>query len=152
LEKVMRRYGLLFAVSCLAFSLAPGSMANVVVDKPIDKADGCGFVVDQTGLPVAGVTLTSSAGDFKVSAVSSSDGSFLFPGTSNQSMSITADATGFATAHGTINHMGPAGERKCKRPFYVVLSLGNTVRGSYLTLSQKDVPKPPKQPKDRMGR
>ncbi len=147
------RNGVLLVVSCLLFSLAAGFMANAAVDKPIDKADECGFVVDQTGLPVAEATLTASAGDFKVSATSSGDGSFLFPGTSSQPMLITADAKGFSGAQGTIAHLGAAGERKCKHPFYVVLFAGNIDgRGSYLTVKQKDVPKPAKQPKMRKGR
>jgi hypothetical protein len=149
---VRLRNGLLLVISCLPFSLASGAMANVVVDKPIDKADECGFVVDQTGLPVAEATLTASAGDFKVSATSSSDGSFLFPGTSGEPMSIEANAKGFSAAHGTIAHLGVSGEKKCKHPFYVVLSVDGGGRGSYLTVSQKDVPKPPKQPKGRIGR
>ena len=147
------RSGLLLVILCLPFTLASGAMANVVVDKPIDKADECGFVVDQTGLPVAEATLTASAGEFKVSATSSSDGSFLFPGTSGEPMTIEANAKGFSAAHGTIARLGASGERKCRHPFYVVLSAGGADgRGSYLTVSQKDVPKPAKQPKGRMGR
>jgi hypothetical protein len=147
------RNGLLLVISCLPFSLASGSIASVVVDKPIDKADECGYVVDQTGLPVSEATLTASAGEFKVSATSSSDGSFLFPSTSSEPMTIEANAKGFSGAHGTIAHLGISGEKKCRHPFYVVLAVGSVDgAGSYLTVSQKDVPKPPKQPKGRMGR
>ena len=146
------RNGLLLIVSCLPFLLAAGSMANAAVDKPIDKAEECGFVVDQAGLPVAEATLTASAGDFKVSAVSSGDGSFLFSGTSNQPVLIQSEANGFSKAEATIAHLEAAVERKCKHPFYVVLFAGNTNgRGSYMTVNQKDVPKPAKQPKLRKG-
>jgi hypothetical protein len=138
----------LFGVLGLPVSLAAGSMANVAVAKPIDKADECGYVVDQTGLPIADATLTASAGDFKVSATSSSDGSFLFPGTLNQPLSIHAEAKGFSAAQGTVAHLEAAGEKKCKHPLYVVLFAGNVDgSGSYLTVKQKDVPKPSKQRK-----
>jgi hypothetical protein len=145
LEEVMAKKGVLLVIVCLTFSLVPlasGSVANVVVGKTIDKADECGFVVDQAGLPVGDATLTASAGDFKVSATSSGDGSFLFPETSKQAMSIQAGAKGFSGAGGTVTHLEAAGEKRCRHPFYVVLFAANGGRESFLTVKKKDVPKP----------
>ena len=138
----MLKKGVMLVMLCLTFSLASlafGSTANV--DKTIDKADECGFVVDQAGLPVADATLTASAGGFKVSATSSSDGSFLFPETSKMPMSIQAGAAGFSGAGGTITHLEAAGEKRCRHPFYVVLFVASVGRESFLTVKKKDVPK-----------
>jgi hypothetical protein len=124
--------------------LLPVSMAYG--QERIDKAEGCGLVVDKAGNAMADVTLSARAGDFNVTAASLSDGSFSFSATSNRPITLQAEARGFATASEVIQHLGAAPTSgKCKHPIYVVLVQGNMPGTSIITLKKKNVPKPGKR-------
>ena len=125
----------------VSVTLAAGSTAPARLDTSaaIDKADACGSVVDSAGHAVPDVMLTASAGNFKVSATTISDGSFSLPETSTGPMLLEAEARGFSRASRTISHLSGAGERKCKHPLYVVLA--GTGGASFMTMNKKDLPK-----------
>ena len=117
------------------------SAAYAAQDDRIKEVDGCGWVVDSTGSVVSDATVKAMSGEKTIATASTlSDGSFHFEESISSGIVLTAQAKGMAPANETIDRVKAAkGEKKCKRPIYVVL--GKTAGSSFITVKKKLVPK-----------
>jgi hypothetical protein len=135
-----RRYFSILGLAGLLTLATSELTPDVFAQGMIKDVDACGFVVDQSGRPIAEATISASSGaNVVASATSLSDGSFSFVQNLSSEVQLEVRAQGFVRAIGIVEKMSGGSMKKCKRPLYAVLAVGNG--NSYLTTKKKSLPK-----------